>query len=282
LAVRCFILHDTVVVRACDVRWFGAPEMDEWGGAMRFENKVAIVTGGASGMGRAAAQALARHGAAVAVADLNEAMGAEVVEEIRRAGARAIFVKTDVSRPEQDRHLAEETVGELGGIDILVNCAGTWKLEPLEAVTDVSWDRQLDVNLKGTFFCVQAVVPHMLARGGGRIVNIASIAGLTGFSGAAVYCASKGGVVTLTKALALELAARGINVNCIAPGNIETPFNADVMADPRHYRAMIDATPAGRNGSPADIVPAILHLAGEESAYMHGSVMVIDGGWLAQ
>lgn len=122
----------------------------------------------------------------------------------------------------------------------------------------------------------------MLARGGGRIVNIASIAGLAGFSGAAVYCASKGGVVTLTKALALELAARGINVNCIAPGNIETPFNADVMADPGHYRAMIDATPAGRNGAPADIVPAILHLASEESAYMHGSVMVIDGGWLAR
>lgn len=249
---------------------------------MRFDDKIAIVTGGASGMGRAAAQAFALQGAAVVVADLDEAAGADVVGEIRRSGAKAIFVQTDVSRPDQDRRLADKTAQELGGVDILVNCAGTWKLESLEAISEESWDRQFNVNLKGTFFCVQAVVPHMLKRGGGRIVNIASVAGFVGFPGATAYCASKGGVVTLTKALALELAARNINVNCIAPGNIETPFNADVMADPRHYRAMVDATPAGRNGLPADIVPAILYLAGEGSAYMHGSAMVVDGGWLAR
>lgn len=249
---------------------------------MSLEGKVAIVTGGTSGMGRAGARVLAQHGADVAVAGRRETEGAETVRDLEALGSRAIFVQTDVSRPEECRRLAERVVGAFGGIDILVNSAGNWTLEPIEQVTEESWERQFNCNLKGAFFCAQAVVPHMVQRGGGKIVNISSAAAFIGFPGAAVYCASKGGLVTLTKALAVELAGRGINVNCIAPGNVETPFNAHLMANPDHYRAMIDMTPAGRNGHPEDIAPAILYLASDDSSFMQGATMVIDGGVLAK
>ncbi|MCZ7665192.1 MAG: SDR family oxidoreductase [Thermoleophilia bacterium] len=199
-----------------------------------------------------------------------------------RDWGKACFMQTDVSRPDECCRLADETAALYGGIDILVNSAGNWTLQPIEEVTEESWDRQFDCNLKGAFFCAQAVVPHMLRRGGGKIVNISSAAGFIGFPGAAVYCASKGGLVTLTKALAVELASRGINVNGIAPGNVETPFNADLMANPDYYRAMVEMTPVGRNGLPEDIAPAIIYLVGDGSSFMQGATMIIDGGVLAK
>ena len=250
--------------------------------ASDLKGKVAIVTGGSSGMGRASALALAERGASIVVAARSAARGQEVVNGLTSAGRDALFVETDVSSVGSCRALVRRTVEALGRVDILVNCAGTWSLASALEVTEEEWDRQFAVNVKGAFFCAQAVIPQMVERGSGKIINIASVASFAGFPGASLYCATKGALATLTKALATEFAASGVNINSIAPGNVETPFNAHLMADPDHYKTCVDNTPAGRNGKPEDIAPAVVFLASDESSYMHGACMIIDGGWLAR
>lgn len=246
------------------------------------KGKVAIVTGGNSGMGRASAFALAEKGASIAVAARSASRGEQVVSELKGVGQDAVFIETDVSSVESCRALVRRTVEVLGRVDVLVNCAGTWTVTSALDVTEEEWDRQFAVNVKGAFFCAQAAIPHLVEQGSGKIINIASVASFVGFPGASLYCATKGALATMTKALATEFAPAGININSIAPGNIETPFNAQLMADPDHYKACIDNTPAGRNGKPEDIAPAVVFLASEESSYMHGACMIIDGGWLAR
>ena len=176
-----------------------------------------------------------------------------------------------------------DTVSRFGKLYILVNAAGVFPVGPSHEFTETDFDRVIDANVKGAFFCGQAAIEHMVARGqGGKVINIASIASLIGVPNAAAYCATKGAILSLTKAWAVEYAPCGINVNAIAPGNIETPMNERLMADPEYKADMIANTPAGRNGQTQDIVPAAVLLASAESDYFCGATLVIDGGWVAR
>jgi glucose 1-dehydrogenase len=249
---------------------------------MRLRDKVAIVTGGNSGIGRAIAWAFAAEGATVVIGARDHERGQAVVREIEAGGGRALFVETHVERVADCQNLARRTLATFGAIDVLVNNAAVFWQRPTTEVDEAFWDQQIAINLKGPFFCGQAVLPHMVERRQGKIINVTSIAAILGFPGSSVYCASKGGLHTLTKAWALEYAPLGINVNTLAPGNIETPMNAAIMANPEWKQAMISNTPAGRNGQVDDIAPAAVFLASDEARFMHGACLLVDGGWAAR
>jgi len=252
-------------------------------GLFDLEGKVAAVTGGSRGIGRAVCLGLATFGADVAVLARDPVAGGEVVRKVQDLGRRAVFIKTDVSSIEQCRKAADETVSRLGGLDILVNNAGVGIQVPAEKVTPEEWDQVIGTNLRGLFFMSQAAARYMIGRGrGGRIINIASIFGIVGSElGASVYHASKGAVVNLTRALACEWAKYGILVNSIGPGFIvtdmtralqETPALADVLAK-RHA--------LGRFGCPEEIVGAVVFLAGRASTFVTGENLFVDGGYTA-
>ena len=253
---------------------------------MKLENRVALVTGGTAGIGEAIAHRFAAEGAAVAViasADLGKAQA--VAGAIERAGGTAQAFRADVSRVAEVQRMVADVLDAFGRVDILVNCAGIVALTPAGETDEAAYDRIMDVNVKGTFFCVNALVRHMKARGSGRIVNITSFGGHAGIAEHSVYCASKAGVNILTKALALELAPHGINVNAIAPGHTATPGNEHLRADPA-FAARIEAiaarTPSGRAWSePDDMARAALFLACDDSRAMHGAVIVVDEGYTA-
>lgn len=248
-------------------------------------NKTAIVTGARRGMGRTHALALAKAGAKVVVSDISQEECQLVVDEIKKLGGEAIAVKCDVSKKEEVEAMMAKTVETFGKIDIMVNNAGICQFKPFLDLTEEEWDRTIDINLKGYFFCAQAAAIEMAKqKTGGAIVNIASIAmgqvGV-GFPAISHYCASKGGIVAMTEAMALELAPYGIRVNAIAPGAIDTPMAASVTDDPKILEGTLTRIPLKRIGKPEEISSAVLFLASDASSYMTGSVMVIDGGWLA-
>ena len=253
---------------------------------MKLENKVALVTGGTAGIGEAIARRFAAEGAKVAVVasrDLDKAQ--TVVAKIEAAGGVAQPFRADVADVAEIRAMVAAVVATFGEIDILVNCAGIVGLTPAGATAEADYDRLLDINLKGTFFCIDAVIAPMKTRGSGHIINISSIGGLMGTANLSAYCASKAGVIGLTKALARELAPHGIHVNAIAPGHTATPGNEDLRTLPEH-RDYIDAiaarTPSGRTYSePDDMARAALFLASEDGRAMHGSVMLLDEGYTA-
>src|SRR3989339_188752 len=195
---------------------------------LRLENKVAIITGAGSGIGRATALIFSREGAKILVADWSDTGGKETVEQIKKEKGEAIFVKTDVSNAENVNKMADICLAEFGRIDILVNNAGIVKFGPLHETSESDWDTVLNVNLKSVFLCSKKVIPGMLKQGGGKIVNVSSIAGLVGFDQIGSYCASKGGIIALTREMALEYAPRKININCIAPGVIKTAMTKDI------------------------------------------------------
>jgi 3-oxoacyl-[acyl-carrier protein] reductase len=242
--------------------------------------KVAIVTGGGRGIGRATALALAAAGADVAVAvsrDLDAA--AQVAGEAREHGVRAIACRTDVSRWEEVEALVGATLDAFGRLDCMINNAGITRDSLLLRMDDATWDAVLDVNLKGAFHGTRAALKPMLRQRSGRIVNVTSVVGLSGNPGQANYSAAKAGMIGLTKATAREVASRGITVNAVAPGYIETKMTAELP--PAAAEELKKRIPLGRLGAPEDVAGAILFLCSEAASYVTGQVLVVDGGMLA-
>jgi glucose 1-dehydrogenase len=244
---------------------------------------VAIVTGAASGIGRAIALGLAGAGARVAVSDIHLPGVSETAGLIEAAGSHAVVVQTDVSSKAQVTDLVSQTLAHWSRLDILVNNAGVSGETPFLDMDEVEWDRVLAVNLKGAFLCAQAAARTMVCAGqGGKIVNITSVNSEIAGAGLAHYCASKGGLRMLTKVMALELAPHKINVNAVAPGIIDTPLTRTSLADPDRRRAFLACVPWGRVGQPEDVVHAALFLASSQADFITGTTLVVDGGWLIQ
>jgi NAD(P)-dependent dehydrogenase (short-subunit alcohol dehydrogenase family) len=243
--------------------------------------RTAIVTGAASGLGRAIAVGLAQAGAFVVVADLPGTVAAETVEEI--GADRSVAVDVDVRQRQAVETLAEQVAAERGRIDVLVNSAGIGARGAADEYAPELWDEVIAINLTGTFNCCQLVGRRMLSAGSGSIVNIASIGGLVGYAGSLGYQASKGGVVQLTRTLAVEWAEHGVRVNAIAPCTFETPVVArQRAAEPELYPGMLARIPLGRFGEPAEIVGPALFLASSASSMVTGHVLTVDGGYTAQ
>ena len=268
-----------------------APNKSPWD----LTGQVAIVTGARRGMGRTHALALAKAGAKVIVSDISLEDCQKVVDEIKKAKAaqegeprqgrgEAMAVKCDVTKKEEVDEMVRKTTEKWGKIDILVNNAGICDFKPFLELTEKDWDRTIDINLKGYFLCAQAVSKEMVKKKSGSIINIASIAmGQTGIGFPALthYCASKGGIVAMTEAMALELAPYNIRVNAISPGAIETPMIDPLKADPKTMEGTLARIPLHRVGKPEEISNLVLFLASDASSYMTGTDVVIDGGWLA-
>jgi|SRR3989344_3063182 len=248
------------------------------------KNKVAIVTGARRGMGRAHALALAKAGAKVVVADISQEECEKVVQEIKKNKGEAIAVKCDVTKKEEIDQMIQAAVKEWGKLDILVNNAGIAEFVPFMEMTEAEWDKTIDINLKGYFLCAQAAAKEMAKQKSGAIVNIASVAmgqiGV-GFPNLAHYCASKGGIVGMSEAMAIELATYNIRVNVVSPGVIDTPMIDPVRQDKASMDGIMGRVPLHRVGKPEEVANAVVFLASDDSSYMTGSVVVVDGGWLA-
>ena len=249
--------------------------------AANLRGRVAIVTGGGRGIGRALARALAAAGASVALAGRTSDDLELVASEIAAAGGVAIGIPTDVTDGEQVETLVKRTVAELGGLDILVNNAGVLRNGPLLETTDEDWDSVMDTNLRGTFLCTRAAGRVLTGQGAGKVINIASHIGLVGMVDVAPYCASKGAVIQLTRALAVEWAPHGVQVNAIAPGYTETDMNAEFRADSDETKRALRRVPARRMGRPDELGPWAVLLASAASDFMTGHTIVIDGGQIA-
>ncbi len=243
---------------------------------MELDGKVALITGAAQGIGKAIALMLAKNGADIVVSDINLEKAQETSREIEAMGRRSMAIKVDVSKSEEVEQMVEKIINEFGKIDILVNNAGITRDKLILRMTEEDWDAVLNVNLKGTFNCTKAVIRHMSKQKSGKIVNIASVSGEMGNPGQANYSASKAGVIGFTKTIAREFAQRGINVNAIAPGYIETPMT-DILPEKvkEELKKMI---PLERLGKPEDVAQAVLFLVSEASSYITGQVLNVNGG----
>jgi NAD(P)-dependent dehydrogenase (short-subunit alcohol dehydrogenase family) len=251
---------------------------------MQLEGKVAIVTGGASGIGRATALLFAREGAAIVVADVNREAGERIAEEIVRSGGRAFFEAVDVTNAQDCQRLVGRAIRDFGRIDVLFNNAGIIRRATVLDISEDDWDRVMAVNVKSIYLLSREVIPHMEKQGAGSIINTASGWGLAGGAKAAVYCASKGAVVQLTKAMAIDHAPR-IRVNCICPGDTDTGMlrnEAQQLGEDSHrFLAESAKRPLGRVGRPEEIAQAVLYLASDASSFVTGTALVVDGGGLA-
>ena len=252
----------------------------------RLKNKVAIVTGAASGNGEAIAVLFAKEGASVIVADLDDENGRRVVERIASEGGKAVFCRCDVTRAEDAENVVKTAETRFGGLDVVVNNAGIGLWGTVEEMEPDNWERVMAVNVRGVYLVSKYAIPALRRRGGGAIVNIGSGAGLIGTRNSAAYCASKGAVVNLTRAMALDHASEGIRVNCVCPGVVDTPFNQKVLAMQQNpeqtLQEQIKAHPLGRLARPEEVAKAVLFLASEESSFTTGSLVMVDGGLTAQ
>jgi len=245
-------------------------------------NKVALVTGGTSGIGRDAAVLFGQHGARVVVAGRREAEGQETVDLLRRAGGEGMFLKADVSRAADVESLIGKAVEKYGRLDIAFNNAGIeGQWAPLHAQTEQEFSRVIDINLKGVWLCLKQEILQMLKQGsGGAIVNMSSVAGLMGAAGASIYCATKHGVIGLTRAAALENARAGIRINAVCPAVIETPMADRLFGDPEVSKGILAMHPIGRFGRPMEIAEAVVWLSSNRASFITGHYLVLDGGLL--
>ena len=249
---------------------------------MRLEGKVAFISGGARGMGAVEAQTFAREGAKVAIGDVLED-GSSVAQEISDAGGDCFFVHLDVTSETEWQAAIEKTVAEYGRLDILVNNAGVSQWGLVHETTEADWDHVMDINAKGVFLGTKAAIPAMIDSGGGSIINISSQLGIVGTEmSSAQYQSSKGAVRLLTKLTAMQYAEHDIRCNSVHPGPVNTPMTQARRGDPGNYERMISRIPMGRYGEPEEIANGVLYLASDESGWMTGSELVLDGGWTAQ
>ena len=249
------------------------------------EGKVAMITGGASGIGLGTARRLAEVGATIALIDINKTEGKKEVKKIRKMGGDAEFFWCDVTSNSDCEEVAENVYQEFGSINILFNNAGVIKRKNIVELSEEEWDLVLDVNLKAIYLLSHHVIPYMIENGGGSIINAGSGWGLKGGPNAAAYCAAKGGTVNLTRAMAIDHGKQGIRVNCICPGDTDTPLLYDEVAQlgeekEKFLREAADR-PIGRVGIPEDIANAVLYFASDMSSWVTGSILVVDGGGLA-
>ena len=250
---------------------------------MKLKDKVAVVTGGSQGIGEAICHAFAREGAKVAVVNNRKPeRGQAVAEKITNSGGTAEAFRCDVSKRSDCQALVKKVVETFGTVDIMTAVAGIMINKPIEDYTEEEWDATINVNLKGSFMMCQAVVPIMKAKHYGKIILTASVAATRAFPNAVPYCASKGGVLMITKSLAAEIAKFGINVNCISPGNTATPLNQHLQDDPEFVKLLEGLTPTGRAYLTTDeIAGAAVFLASEDARAFHGAELVVDDGWNA-
>ena len=248
---------------------------------MKLKDRVAIVTGGGKGIGEEICLGLSREGAKIVIAEIDIENSQKVIKKIQNNGSEAIVVKTNVSDENSINNMVDETIKHFGKIDILINNAGIRHIKKLLDHTKKDWDEMIAVNLTGPYLSCKAVIPHMIKQGKGKIVNFGSIASFMGRPDRVGYVAAKSGVLGLTRALAVDLTRKNINVNTICPGLISTPFNKKYAEDPTHGEAWGKETIVGRWGLPTDIVGAAIFLSSDESDFINGSEIKIDGGWLA-
>lgn len=251
----------------------------------QLEGKIAVITGAASGIGRASALLFAREGASVVLTDINESAGHNAASEITQCGGRAIFEPGDVTRAADCKRVTDRAVRDFGGVHILFNNAGVIRRASVVELSETDWDRVMAVNVKSMFLMSRQVIPLMAAADGGSIINTASGWGLAGGPRAAVYCASKGAVVLLTKAMAIDHGPQHIRVNCICPGDTDTAMlrnEAQQLGEPSdNFLAEAKKRPLGRVGKPEEIAQAALYLASDASSFVTGTALVVDGGGLA-
>ncbi len=249
----------------------------------KLAGKVALVTGGASGIGRAVVDAYVKEGAKVAIVDLSEESGNRAVEELRGRGGEAMFVRADVSKPEDNERMVRETVERFGALHVACNNAGIGgEANPIADMSVEGWQKIIGINLSSVFYALKYEIPAMLSAGGGSIVNMASILGAVGWPTSAGYVAAKHGVVGLTKTAALEYAAKGVRVNAIGPGFIHTPLIAALEEDKAANDMLVAMHPVGRLGEPEEIASLALFLASDEASFIHGAYLPVDGGFLAR
>jgi NAD(P)-dependent dehydrogenase (short-subunit alcohol dehydrogenase family) len=253
---------------------------------MKLEGKSAVITGGGIGIGKAIAQLFANEGGRVVIADIDEAQGVATQKEIAKQGGSCLFAKCDVSKSAEVKNMVQQALSFCSNIHILVNNAAIWRPGKVTDLTESLWDQVINTNLKSIFLVSREIIPLMQKAGGGAIINIASVAGLVGARGASAYNASKGGVVNLTRGMALDFAKEHIRVNCLCPGLIDTP-QGDMVVNhyapgKDHQMAMKSWQPFPRVGIPQDVAKAALYLASDDSAFATGSIFVIDGGLTAE
>lgn len=247
------------------------------------DGKTALVTGGASGIGRSAGLLYAQNGARVVISDVDEERGKETAQEIGAAGGEAIFVRADVSRPEDCQNLVATAVGQYGRLDIAFNNAGIGgESNPVADYSVEAWQRVIAINLSGVFYCMKYEIPAMLNAGGGAIVNMASVLGKVAFANAPAYVSAKHGVLGLTEAAAVEYAQKGIRVNSVGPGFISTPMIAGLEEDPQLRDWLVSLHPIGRLGKPEEVAELAIWLSSDRASFITGSYYPVEGGYLAR
>jgi len=242
--------------------------------------KTAVVTGASSGIGRAIAEAMAEAGANLVLVGRDRARLQETVDTVIARGVQAEPIAIELIAEDAPQRIVDAAMNRFGALNILVNCAGIFEPQPFETQPMASFDRQMAVNVRVPFALTQAALPHLRPKG--AVVNISSIAGYAGFPQSAAYCATKGAIELMTRALATELGPQGVRVNCVAPGNIRTPMNAESFAASREYeKSLEDKTPLGRIGETEDIAAAVVYLASPAAKFVNGASWLVDGGWAA-
>jgi NAD(P)-dependent dehydrogenase (short-subunit alcohol dehydrogenase family) len=250
---------------------------------MDFKNKVAVVTGASSGIGKSVSELYAREGAAVILSDINQELGEKTTEEIRKGGGEAIFVHADVSKPSDCENMVKAAMDKYGRLDFACNNAGIGgDQNPTADYSLESWNKAIAVNLSGVFYCMKYEIPAMLKSGGGSIINMASILGRVGFAGAVGYVAAKHGVLGLTKTAAIEYAPHGVRVNVVGPGFISTPLIKELEENPEINNMLISLHPVGRLGKPEEVAELVIWLSSDKASFVTGAYYPVDGGYLTR